>query len=111
LETDFVKVIGVSAGGTAVEAGAGGIGFFSVLASETGGSIAGAVEEAMLFPVADCFSWISDWGKTFDCITSLFEGSGGFAGGTFGETVVWGISFPVFSPAGTDEDTESKDDR
>src|SRR3990172_11958651 len=80
METAFSRFSGFSDGGTAVDAGAGGIGFFSVLASETGGSIAGAVEEAMLFPVADCFSWISDWGKTFDCITSLFEGSGGFAG-------------------------------
>ena len=52
LETDFVKVIGVSAGGTAVEAGAGGIGFFSVLVSVTGGPIAEPVEEAMLFAVA-----------------------------------------------------------
>ena len=111
METAFSRFSGFSDGGTAVDAGAGGIGFFSVLASETGGSIAGAVEEAMLFPVADCFSWISDWGKTFDCITSLFEGSGGFAGGTFGETVVWEISFAVFSPGGTEEDTESKDDR
>jgi hypothetical protein len=83
-----VKVIGVSAGGTAVEAGAGGIGFFSVPVSDTGGSIAAAVgEEATLSAVA------------------------GFFSGTFGVTFALGISFPVFSLGGTDEDTESKDDR
>jgi hypothetical protein len=51
-----VNVIVVSAGGTAVEAGTGGIGFFSVPASDTGGSIASTVEEAMLFAVAGFFS-------------------------------------------------------
>src|SRR4030067_1855908 len=87
-EPGFVKVIGGSGGGTAVEAGAGGIGFFSVLASDTGGSIAATVgEEATLHAGA------------------------GFYSGTFGVTVALGISFPVFSLGGTDEDTDSKDDR
>jgi hypothetical protein len=43
LETDFVKVIGVSDGGTASEAGAGGIGFFSV--ADAGSFLSFVVEE------------------------------------------------------------------
>src|SRR4030067_1617851 len=56
LETAFSRVSGFSDGGTAVDAGAGGIGFISVLASETGGSTAAAVEEeATLSGVAGFF--------------------------------------------------------
>ena len=88
LEPDFVKVIGVSDGGTVVGAGAGGIGFFSVPVSDTAGSIAAVVDEE-----------------------ATLSGVAGFFTGTFGETVVLGTSFFDVSAGGPDEATESKDDR
>jgi hypothetical protein len=42
---------------------------------------------------------------------ATLSGVAGFFSGTFGVTVALGISFAVFSPGGTEEDTESKDDR